>query len=249
MIKFFKRIWTILVGTFFRMGDDAVSSSPSAIRSTYAVAIDDAYKRYRDMQQAVALLAREREKTSLEIKKLSEREEELQRKLNGALSLSEQDPDNEDHRKAGARYLEEIQKINSRQAELEKIHENQIGRVDSYKGKLRDFTSEIEKLKREQGEMVAEFVSNKHIIELESKLQGIGETSTDSAIVAIREKVANLRAEANIASEMGEATAETTDKQYEEAGAETQAVKQFDELLKARSYANKSTSSESRELG
>ncbi len=58
---FFGKLWARLRGMFIGAGDDLVSSSPEAIRATYAAAIDDAKRRYKEMEQAVALLAREHE--------------------------------------------------------------------------------------------------------------------------------------------------------------------------------------------
>ena len=246
---FFGRFWARIRGFFLRTGDDFVSSSPEDIRSTYASAIDDAKKRYKEMQEAVALLAREREKTSMALKKLMTEEAELQKKLNGALAMAESEPENSAHREAGTRYLARMKEIEARQQTFNGDLDVQTQKVEEYKSKLREFTSEIEKLKREQGEMVAEFVSHKQVIQLEDRLKGIGDTAVDESIVAIREKIASMRSEARIASEMRTTSTAGLDEQYERLGAEKEASNRFDELLKARAASKTAVPEKDRDLG
>jgi phage shock protein A len=246
---FFGKFWAMVRGIFIRAGDDLVSSSPDAIKATYATAIDEAKKRYKEMERAVALLARERERTEMSLKELDKEEEELRRKLEGALAAAEAEPDNSSHREAGTRYLTRIKEIDERQEALTKDLDAQSGKVEEYKVRLRSFTDEIEKLKREQGEMVAEFVSNQQVIQLEDRLKGLGESAVDESVVAIREKVANLRAQAKIATEMGGATVQAQDRAYESLGAEREAQSRFDELLKARAAQKVGVSDKERDLG
>ena len=246
---FFGKLWTMIRGFFIRAGDDMVSSSPQAIRSAYAAAIDEAKRRYKEMEMAVALLARERERTEMSLKDMDQEEAELQRKLEGALAAAEASPDDTSHREAGTRYAARMAEIDLKQLALAQDLEGQRGKVEEYKGKLRGFHTEIDRLKREQGEMVAEFVSHQQVIQLEDRLKGLGETAVDESIVAIRDKVANLRSQAKIASEMGKATVTVQDQTYERLGAEKEAAARFDELLKARREAKAEAKGKERDLG
>ena len=60
-MSYFGKLWAVLRGFFIRAGDEVVSSSPQAIQATYASAIDDAKRRYKEMEKAVAMLASQRE--------------------------------------------------------------------------------------------------------------------------------------------------------------------------------------------
>ena len=71
----------------------------------------------------------------------------------------------------------------------------------------------------------------------------------DESIVAIREKVGRMRAEAKIATEMGSATVGAQDESYERIGAEKEAAARFDELLKARATAKTGAPEKERDLG
>ena len=246
---YFGKLWAVIRGFFIRAGDDVVSGSPEAIRSTYAAAIDKAKRDYKEMERAVALLAREREKAEEALKALNKEDEDLQRKLEGSLGLAEAEPGNPSHREAGARYITRMKEIDERQAVLAGELDGQRRKVDDYKVKLRTFSSEIERLKKEQGEMVAEFVSNQQVIQLEDRLRGLGETAIDESIVAIREKVGRMRAESKIATEMRTATVGAQDETYERLGAEREAASRFDELLKARAAAKAGVPEKERDLG
>lgn len=246
---FIGMLWARIKGFFIGAGSELVSGSPEAIRATYAAAIDDAKRRYIEMEKAVALLARERERTELQLKDLDKEEAELNRKLEGALAAAEREPTNASHREAGSRYLGRIKEIDLKQAQLQQDLEGQRNKVEGYKVKLRGLMDEIERLKREQGEMVAEFITNRQVIELENRLKGLAETSSDEALVAVRDKVSNLRAQAKIATEMGGATLQNQDQEYERMGQQQEAASRFDELLKARSGPKVGVTDKERDLG
>ncbi len=173
-MSFFGNLWAMIRGIFIGAGDDMVSSSPEAIRATYATAIDEAKRRYKDMEKAVALLAREREKTEMILKDLQKEELETQRKLDGALAAAEGEPQNPAHREAGVRYIARMREIDEKETKLTEDLEVQKNKVEEYKMKLRSFTDEIENLKKEQGEMVAELISNQQVRQLENRLRGLG---------------------------------------------------------------------------
>jgi phage shock protein A len=246
---FFGKMWQLIKGFFIQAGDNMVSSSPEAIRSTYASAIDDAKRQYKDMQEAVALLARERERTEQSLRKLEAEETELRNKLDGALAMAAKEPDNPAHREAGTRYLGRIKEIDERQAELTDELEAQRRKVEHYKEKLRKFTEEIDRLKKEQGEMVAEFVSTQQVLKLEDRLQGLSETAVDESIVAIREKVGRMKEQAKIATEMRESSSVSLDEQYERMGSQRQTETEFDQLLQARVTADSQAAEKERDLG
>jgi phage shock protein A len=246
---FFGKLWTRIRGIFIRSGNDAVSSSPEAIRSAYAAAIDEAKRRYKELERVVALLAGEREKTEMIIKDLEKQRSEFDKKLEGALAQAESDPNNVAHRDAGTRFLSLIEEIDRKQAKLREDLEFQKNKVEEYKLKLRSSTSEIEKLKREQSEMVAEFVSNQQLLRMEDRLRGLSDSSVDESVVAIREKVAAMREQAKMASEMRGATLESQDEVYARLGDEKKAATRFDELLKARSAAKAGAETKDRDLG
>ncbi|HMK36334.1 MAG TPA: hypothetical protein VK463_14765 [Desulfomonilaceae bacterium] len=246
---FFGKLWTRIRGFFISSGNDAVSSSPEAIRSAYAAAIDDAKRRYKELERAVALLAGEREKTESVMRDLEKRRSDLETRLEGVLSAAESDPANAEYREAGTRYIALIEEVEDKQTNLKDNLEFQKNKVEEYKLRLRSSTSEIEKLKREQAEMVAEFVSHQQLLRLEDRLKGVSQTAVDDSLVVIRDAVASMRAQVKTAAEIRGATLESQDIMYAHIGDEKQASARFDELLKARQTAKTEAPSRDRDLG
>ena len=247
---YLSKLWARIKGIFIRAGDDMVAGTPEAIRATYAAAIDEAKRRRLELQAAVATLMRERDKAESTAKNLDTEAMDLQRRLDGSLTLAEAEPDKIEHREAGVRYLQRLQEIQGRKQKVAEDLDFQTKRVEEYKGKLISFDDEIKRLQREQGEMVAEFVSNRQVLQLENRLRGLAESAVDESIVTIREKVGQMKAEVKLATEMTGTTVRARDDAYEHAGAEKEARLRFDELLKARETAVKSpTTDKERELG
>jgi hypothetical protein len=248
-MAFFRRLWTRIRGTFLRFRKNGLPSSPEAIRTAYASAIDEAKRRYKELERVVAILASEREKTELAIKDSEKRRAELDKLLNAVLARAQSDPNNDAHRSAGTRYLSLMDEIDRKQVKLKEDLRFQKDKVEEYKLKLRSSTSEIERLKREQSEMIAEYVSNRQLLRLEDRLRGLSERGSDASVVALREKIATMREHAKLVSEMRGATLEGQDEVYARIGNERQAAARFDELLKARSRDATEAGTKNRDLG
>ncbi|MEW6352181.1 MAG: PspA/IM30 family protein [Thermodesulfobacteriota bacterium] len=248
-MSFFSKLWARFKGIFIRAGDDIVAGSPEAIRATYAAAIDEAGRRRQELREAVALLLRERDKIDVLTKTLENEAADLQRRLDGALTKAEAEPDRIEHKEAGVRYLQRIKDIEEKRKKIAGELDFQSKRVEEYKGKLVAFDDEIERLRREQGEMVAEFVSNRQVLQLENRLRGLGESPVDESIVTIRERIGQMKAEVKLATEMSGATVRSQDEAYERAGAEKEARERFDELLKARTASKTPAPEKERDLG
>jgi hypothetical protein len=94
----------------------------------------------------------------------------------------------------------------------------------------------VDDLKREAAEMQVEYMAAQNTLRLEEKLQGIAtHSAVDESIIAIREKVANMKAQVRVATEMRGAT--QGEDVYAEIGAEKLAAERFDELLKESQLA------------
>ncbi|MBN1231947.1 MAG: hypothetical protein JXA60_01150 [Candidatus Coatesbacteria bacterium] len=251
MFDFLKKLWIRITGIFLEAGDDVVSGSPSAVKATYRAAIHKAKNEYQIMFDAVAQLAAQRERTIAELQKIDGEEIQLKQNLEGALVAAEKDPENIKHKQAGERYIKRLDEINLRQDQLNKDLEVQTSKVEEYKLKLTRFQEEIKNLEREMGESVADFISSQQIVQLENRLQGLGQSVEDEAIVAIREKIAKMKAKAKIASELGHTNVEIQDREYAQMGKEKIASTKFEELLKQRQEkaAEIKEAEEKRDLG
>ena len=150
--------------------------------------------------------------------------------------MAEQDPGNGAlHSKAGGKYLLKLKEMKIKReqygAELERLN----SMTDEHTINLGLMRDSIKDLQREKAEMAAEYMAHRNTLRLEEKLSGVATSGVDQAIVAVREKVENMRAQVQIAHEMRGVTSQGD--VYAEIGAETNAVSEFERLLQAREAA------------
>jgi phage shock protein A len=234
MFKFLRQIWVIVRGWLIRTGDDLVSSGPDRIKSTYAAAIQDAMKQYQDMKVGLGMIMQQKTRLQNILEHIEDELKSLDVKFEGALQAAQMDPDSERHRQEGQRFLERMEKLDKKKGRTTIELEQLASRLEEYKGKLTEMYAEVDRLRKEKGEMVAEFISAQSTLRLEEKLAGLPSESTiDEAVVAVRERVENLKAQVQIATEMRGAITEK-DSLYEELGANKRVESAFDKLLKAR---------------
>jgi phage shock protein A len=236
MFSFLRKLLVRIMGWFQIAGDNLVSSSPESIKSTYAAAIQEAYREYKSMQEGLGMIMQQATRIKGLWDSLKKEMQITQAKLDGAIELADQEPDDLKHKEAGSKYLVRLDELKVKVAEQQKNYDNLTKMVADYKVKLIAMKVQIDDLKREQAEMQVEFIAAHSTLRLEEKLQGISTTSAvDESILAIREKVENMKAQVKVASEMR--GAEPDEAEYAEVGAEKQAQVRFDELLKARQEA------------
>ena len=247
-------IWIRIKGFFLEAGDDIVSSSPSSIKATYRAVEDKEIKRYNQMLDAVSSLARQREQTSQEINRIEEQIKGLEEETEGALALAERDPDNMDrHREAYNRAFNEQERLKTRLQQGQSKFEKQDNKVEEYKLELSNFQARVQSLRQEGDEAVADLVSSESIIRIEQRLQGLSKDSMDQALSAVRRKVADTKAKAQITAELGGTDVARQRQRYRAAAKQSAGQSAFDEKIKQRQQAkaapSDSTAPERRRLG
>ena len=233
MFNFLRRLWVRIRGLLITTGDEMVSNSPEAIKSTYAAAIDDARKDYKEMQQGLAMIMQQEKRLENAVDSADATLKDLEQKLNGALEAAEADPSNTLHKDAGAKYISRIKEVKERREQNKTELDSIRAMLDKYKSQLTKMHSQVEDLQRERSQMLADYVTANNALKLEDKLSGmVTDDSTNEAVVAIREKVRNMQAQVQVAAEMRGATVQ--DDVYAEIGSERDSANRFDELLAAR---------------
>jgi phage shock protein A len=233
MINFLKKLLVRVFGWLHVAGDDLVTSSPDSIKSTYTLAIKEAGENYNEMQRGLAMMMQQQQRIKNMMDSLDKSETDTEAKLRGAVEMAQSDPDNPIHKVAGSKYLVRLDEVKKKKEQQINDLGSLTHMIEDYKLKLGTMRVQIDDLKREQAEMTVEFIAAQNNLRLEEKLQGISTTSAvDESIIAIREKVENMKAQVQVAAEM-RGTSQKDDV-YAEIGAEKQAAARFDELLKAR---------------
>jgi len=241
-------IWIRLRGFFLKTSDQLVSGSPDAIRATYRTVEESEIGQYNEMLDAVASLMRQREDTLQEIQRLETQIADYEQEMEGALTLAESETDNtEQHRTAYERAFTQKDRLQERLDEQVARSEQLTESVENYKLQLSQFQDRIGKLRQEGDEAVADLVSSEAIIRIEQRIQGLSTESTDQALSAVRRRVADSKAKAQITSELAGTDVARQRQQYRAAGRASAGSSAFDEMLKQRQQGKTAVEGETEE--
>lgn len=244
----FSAIWIRIRGFFLKTSDDLVSGSPDAIRSTYRTVEEKEIQRYNQMLDAVSSLARQREDTLQTMERTQNQIEAFDEEMEGALALAEREPDNtEQHRTAYNRAFDQKTRLEQRLAEMDTKSEQLTERVEDYKLQLSEFQERVNSLRQEGDEAVADLISSEAIISIEQRIQGLSTEGTDQALSAVRRKVADTKAKAQITSELAGTDVARQRQRYRAAGRENAGSTAFDEVLKQRQQGETAVEGETEE--
>jgi len=244
----FSAIWLRLKGFFLRTSDELVSGSTEAIQATYRTVEEKEIRQYNQMLDAVASLARQREEILQEKQRVQAQIDAYEEEMEGALALAEREPENmEQHRAAYERVFPQKERAQQRFEELGDRAEQLTERVENYKLELSQFQDRIEKLRQEGGEAVADLISSESIIRIEQRIQGLSTESTDQALAAVRRRVADTKAKAQITSELAGTDVARQRQRYRAAGRESAGSTAFDEMLKQRRQGKAAVEGETEE--
>lgn len=244
MFNFINRLLVVIKGWFIRTGDDLVSRGPDAIKSTYAAAISEAMQQYKEMQSGLGLIMQQRNRLQVTLDKLEEQHLLYSTQLEGALKAAQAEPNVARHKEEGQRFVSKLHEIEDKKENQLKELERIAGMLEDYKSKLSSMRTQVEELKAEKAEMLADYVSARNTLRLEEKLSGLPtENTIDDAVVAVREKIEGLKAQVQVIAEIREES-EGKGSDYEKLGEESRATTEFEQLLAARTPLRIEESSE-----
>ena len=107
-------------------------------------------------------------------------------------------------------------------------------------------------MKQEGDEAVADLVSSESIVRIEQRLQGLSTEGTDQALDAVRRKVQDTKAKAQISSEIGGTDVSRQRERYRAAAKQSTGSNEFSERLKQRQQTKaepQTETTEERKLG
>jgi phage shock protein A len=188
-------------GSTERATDKLLVSSPETIRNQFRKTREDWTKDYDEMRSSIAQLIQIRDDKLAEIKKLHGLVEELDLKMNGAINLYKQTANEalkEEYGKLAYTKEEAISKIGAITGEV--TEQEQV--IGTFKNRLMTLKTDIENLKKEEAETIADIVSSKKVNELNAKLQGLSKNYQTKNLEAVRDARKQLKSEAKLSSEL-----------------------------------------------
>ena len=222
---------------------EALEVSPSTMRARYDNVIHDKTKRIQEYKQAVAGLMAQRENRVIKLADITKDVERLERMKAGALAKAKKtidqskNPDNlrdENYKKCLAAFNDFSSTLKSKQtriSELEGDIEESNDRIDDHKKRLIILRDEIDELRDESKEAVADIITTQQEKDLNDTLAGIAQDGTARELQRLRQIRQEIQTNAKISKELSGENANANELEFLKYANETTRNNEFDLLL------------------
>jgi len=245
--RWFKAVWYKLTGAMdqARRGLD---TDPHVMRAKFDEIIKDKVNQIHTYKQAVATLIAQQEKKMAKVKSLTNEMQKLENLKAGALAMAKQavaklqgegktnevvhaDPD---YKKCLTAYNDFAATLTEKQDHIKDL-EGDIGEYDgsiaNHKINLQQLQRDIEKLKSEAADAVADVITSKEETELADMINGISKDGMGKELQNLRDLRHEMRAEARISREMAGTDTKVQEAEFLEYARSNTATDEFDALL------------------
>jgi len=241
--------WFRAVGYLFTGRIDkarqALMTHPDVIRATFDNVIDEKKKSINQYKDAVAAMIGQQEKKKDSLKSLTEEVEQLERmkagaaamakkiveKHNGDIEAVRQDPEYVRCQAAFKDFSGTLDEKQQRAAELESDIEMLAGNIDDHKVQIQGVLRDLEKIKEEKHDTVADVISAREEQQIADVISGITDDRTSEELAELRDMRREAKAKATMSREMAGLDAKRDEKEFLAYATENTANDEFDALI------------------
>lgn len=225
-----------------------LDTNPGVIRARFDEIIREKTSRIHQYKQAVAQLIAQEQRKLAKARELTQEVERLERLKAGALAKAKQTTEtmksagqsmaeikqNEDYLRCLAAYndfsstlKEKLERLEEHEADAAEYRKT----IGEHKVQLQSLLRELEKLKAESAETVADVITAKQEKDIADTLAGIAQDGTAEELQHLREMRQELRAEAKISKELSGTESKKQEAEFLEYARHSEASNEFDALL------------------
>ena len=225
-----------------------LDTNPHVIKAKYDAIVEDKIERIHQYKQAVAGLIAQEEKKLTKIKQLTSEVENLERLKAGALAKAKQTVeqlkatgvseeaihDDENYKKCLTAYKDFNSTLSEKQeriSELEADIEGYKNNISDHKIQLQQLLRDVEKVKAEAADTVADVITAKQEKELAETFAGIAKDGTAEELQNLREMRQELKAEAKITKELAGTDTKSQEAEFLEYARQSESTSEFDALI------------------
>jgi phage shock protein A len=242
--RFFRSLGYFLTGKI-DTARGGLSTSPEVIRATYDSIVEEKKKRLRQYKDAVAAMIAQEEKKAAELKTQTEEVTKLGKLREGAAAMARKvverhhgdidavrrDPDYVKCQAAfkdfGSTLEEKEKRCQELEADVNTIHVS----IAQHKNELLNLLREIEKIKQEKHETVADLMTAREEKELADMMVGISEDRASRELQELRDLRSKAKADARVAREVAGLDAKHLEDEFLEYAAKSAVDNEFDALI------------------
>ena len=245
--RFFKAIWYTLTGRAHETAD-RMMENPEAVRGAYEDIIADKKGNIQRYKQAIGQLIALVEQKKSSVKSLTDEVSNLEELKSGAIAKAQQTaadlqkegmaPEEVKQHAEYTRCVTAYQEFNSnleektsRITELEGEIENAQSDIDSHKIQITSLHRDLDKIKSEQSEAVADLITAREQEEIADMLSGISMDGTSAELSRMREIREKAKGRSKVAQELAGTDSKSEEEEFLAAARSTSASDEFDALI------------------
>ena len=245
--RFFKAIWYTLTGKAHESAD-RMMENPEAVRGAYEDIINDKKGNIQRYKQAIGQLIALVEQKRSAVKSLTDEVERLEELKAGAIAKAQQtaaqlqgDGLAQEEIKVHAEYTRCVtayQDFNSnltektgRITELENEIEGAQADIESHKVQITNLHRDLDKIKSEQSEAVADLITAREQEEISDMLSGISMDGTSAELTRMREIREKAKARSSVAQELAGTDSKSEEEEFLTAARSSATNDEFDALI------------------
>jgi phage shock protein A len=247
IFRWFKAVGYLLTGQI----DSArrvIDTNPHVVRAKYDQIVRDKVSQVQIYKQAVASLIAQQENKIATVKRLTEDVQQLERLRAGALAKAKQTVEqlqkagktkeevhsSEDYKKCLAAYNDFSSTLAEKQAriaEAETDIESYRKTIADHKVQLQQLLRDVEKVRAEASDAVADIITAKQERDIADTLAGIAKDGSAEELQRLRQLRQEVRAEARISKELAGTDTKAQEAEFLEYARKSAASGEFDALL------------------
>jgi phage shock protein A len=259
--RFFRAIKYLITGKVDQAAD-SISANPTVISATFDKVITDKKKRLNEYKDAIsAMIAQEESKKerlnaiSQEIEKLEKlksgaaaRAKSLVDKYNGDVNAVKNDPEYQKCQSAFKDFTSTLLEKRQRAQELDDDLKQLITNVSGHKTQIQSLMRELEKIKEEKHDAVADVLSAKEEKQIADMVNGISNDKSSQELQRMRDLRQKAVANARVSRELAGLDAKKAESEFLEYAQDHAADDEFDALigLSAKKEASESATQETK---
>ena len=244
--KYFRAVWYLLT---FRAGkaSESLQSNPGVVSAAYDQVIGEKRERLRQYKDAVSSMVAQEELKRGKLRELTGEIERLEKVRAGAASMAKgivdkgvpdpsKDPDYIRHRSAYTDFSSTLREKRHRAAELDKDIKHLESGIAGHKVNLQSLMREIEKIKEEKHDTVAEIISASEEQQVADIISGISLSKASEELAELREIRAKASASARVSRSMASLDTARDEAEYRAHTLSRREMDEFDILVGAKTY-------------
>ena len=245
--KYFRALGYLVTGRIDK-ARKTLSTNPHVVQATYDRVVREKKARLQQYKDAVAKMIAQQEKKSHKLKQLTEETQRLEQLKEGAAAKArllvkqlKGEGQSMEQIKNNAEYLKCMTAFNDfTSSEKEKLSyigdlESDVAEIgqsiESHKVQLQSLLREIDKIKQESSQAVADMITAKEEEEIADMISGISKDRTNEELQELRELRQETKARARVARELAGTDTSTQEAEFLEYARTSSTSDEFDQLI------------------